>query len=169
MNEAAPQTSVSLASAGGSPIGRATVTVVPTPSVLAMVTSPPCWTTMRRTPERPVPAKRSRTLEQAEALENEREIGRRDTDAGVGDGHYRPVAIGARFAAQSDGNIAVVAVLDGVGYAGGGFCPALSCGIGSSGVPEGAVSENGRFRQGVGDHPRGRPPPQRATLSARHW
>src|SRR4029077_19629383 len=26
----------------------------------------------------------------AEALENEREIGRRDTDAGVGDGHYRP-------------------------------------------------------------------------------
>ena len=105
----------------------------------------------------------------AEALENEREIGRRDTDAGVGDGHYRPVAIGARFAAQLDGNIAVVAVLDGVGYAGGGFCPALSCGIASSGVPEGAVSENGRFRQGVGDHPRGRPPPQRATLSARHW
>lgn len=54
-------------------------------------------------------------------------------------------------------------------YAGGGFCPALSCGIGSSGVPEGAVSENGRFRQGVGDHPRGRPPSQRATLSARYW
>src|SRR5215472_8544513 len=33
----------------------------------------------------------------------------------------------------------------------------------------GAASKSGRFRQGVGDHPRGRPPPPHATLSAKHW